>query len=153
MSADEPQCLIVTDKEERLDKNSRRYFYLKIKSLPHKRIRLNGMLYNVRQEVKETAIIAYPVSYLPDGNPQYGHDFKIGDFVLGRFVTRRVDPYTINGRTQFFATVVVLADTSDEHEFEINVFKAFRRHGYTILTEGAEKALFCADSFCASNNL
>lgn len=90
----------------------------------------------VKIEPKTQNIVKYPESYLPDGSPQYGHDFQIGDNVAGDIVTKAnlipyniVDPTGTVTRQATSASHVVLGDTDNADAFEAATWREFHSRG------------------------
>lgn len=127
--------LIVTDVESRVDKNGKDYVKLEISTLPYKVMKYEGEFIKVKIKHRVINMIAYPVSYLDGGAPEFGSDFEVGDYVEGVIVTREVQPYTVNDIQCNFYTTLVFCDEDDKDMLEAEIKKAFRRQGRRLLTD------------------
>jgi hypothetical protein len=141
--------LTVVSTEQAKDKNQRAFSRLRVTSPPHKMVRdpETGTLQKVYSKPKIITLIAYPVSYLPNGEPQFGHDLSAGDKIEGRIVTRKVAPYKIGDREVHTASVVVAGNTEDIEEFSIEIDRAFRCSGFRLMTRGLQELLDIDDRF------
>lgn len=100
----------------------------------------SGQLIFVKGKPQQVTINPNKNSYLeqdekgnPIGSAEYGWDFKVGDFIQGAAVRRLVQPYQIGENMVNVATVAVFADTDDPEAFEIEVQRAFRANGKTLI--------------------
>jgi len=138
---------VISAEVGRKDKNQRPYTYLRVETIGTTNLFIDGEMREVFTPKKQTGFTAYPVSYLPDGSPQFGHDLKKGEYASGDIVTRRVVPYMIGEREVCTASIPVFGDTEDVLGFEIEIERAFKRFGYTLLTPKIERILNCAPEY------
>jgi hypothetical protein len=108
---------------------------------------VNGQ--KVRTEPKTQNIVKWPKSYLPSGEPQYGHDLKVGESVAGDIVTignllpyNIVDPSGAVTRQADSATHVVLGDSSSP-AFAVATRKEFESRG-KFLNDGTNEEKYAA---------
>lgn len=126
--------LSITNTEERQDKNERAYKHISV-STPAK---VNG----ISLPVKESAFNAYEDNYL--GNKDFGWDLKVGDKILGEFVTREVEAYTIKGegnkedREVNTATVLAMPLPGQMGIGEVAIKRAFANAGHILLAASEE---------------
>ena len=141
------EILVVISVDKAFDRNRKVYTKLRLTTPPSKMVVIDGKTKKVFVKPKVTTLIAYPISYLPSGAPEFGHDLKLGDRIAGRIVTRRVAPYDIGERAVDTASVIVAGDTNDPEEFQIEIERAFKRNGFTIMTKELHSLLNASAEF------
>jgi hypothetical protein len=134
--------LKVISTETRQDKRGKDYSVIALSSPATKMVGTS----TVKIEPKVQKITKWSESYLPGGDPQFGHDFEVGDKVAGAIVMKgNLLPYPIesDGETRMAtsATHVVLGETDDADAFEALVWKEFNSRGKFSANDpnGAEK--------------
>ena len=126
------KTLKVTLVEQKKDKNQKAYNLITLSTPGF--VMQGGV--KIKVEPKTQRIVRYPESYLPDGSPQYGHDFVEGDNVAGDIVTiDNLIPYNIvdeNGdvtRQVSHASHVVLGNSDDEGAWNAAISREFASRG------------------------
>jgi len=126
------KTLKVISTESKKDKRKKAYSLIELSQPDH------VMQDNMRIEVepKTQRITKYPESYLPEGDPQWGHDLKVGSNVAGDIVTRTgLLPYPITdpatGDITNHPTIAshVVFGNSDLDNFDDLVTKEFESRG------------------------
>lgn len=126
------KTLKILSTEAKKDKNKKAYSLIEVATPDH------VMQDNQRIEVepKIQRITKYPESYLPEGDPQWGHDLKMGQTIAGDIVTRSgLLPYPITdagtGEITSHPSIAshVVFGNSDEKSFEALVTKEFESRG------------------------
>ena len=113
--------LDVTSVEGRTDRNGKPFNLVGFSTSPiHREVdEITGEIIEARVQPKTTRKTFYPESYLPDGTPEYGHDFKVGEKVAGDLVRLETLPYEIVNQetgmtnTATTATILVLGLSSE----------------------------------------
>lgn len=138
----------ITKKEVREDKNGNEYVNVQVRAQEWTRFvhPITNKMTTALGKVKESSFNAYKESYL-DGKPQLGWDNPVGSFLMGAFVTRDVEPYTIpvldresgeptgEERTVSTATLLIIGDTTEEANFEREVQRVFSANDFTLVEE------------------
>lgn len=127
------KTLKVTATEAKIDKNKKPYNLITFSTPDY--VMQGGV--KILIEPKVQRVVKYPESYLPSGEPQFGHNFKVGDIVAGDIVTKGgLLPYPIVDaqtgellRSVDHATHVVLGNTDNEDAFEVAIWREFNSRG------------------------
>lgn len=98
---------------------------------------------------RQSGFVAWVDSPIPGREvSDFGADLKEGEFIAGDIVTRKVAKYFIpssngdvfenevRGRYVNTASVVVIGDSSDEKEWEMDILRAFRQRNFLLLEAG-----------------
>lgn len=123
-----------------IDKNDKKYNKIQL-STPNF-ISQNGI--RVRIEPKVQNVTKYPESYLPEGDPQFAHDAKVGEFIGGDIVTIGgllaypiTDPDGNVTRMATSASHVVLGNTDDADAFHVATMREFASRGKFLASDPA----------------
>lgn len=129
----------------RVDKNNNPYVYVTVRTanrIKQEDPETGGIIF-ARVNARESSFNAYHESYLLDaqgkGLSQFGHDFEIGDKVMGDIVTREIEPFFIpsalgngkheldgvNGNWVETGSAIVFGDNTKD-DWELKVINAFR---------------------------
>ena len=120
--------------EKRKDKNGKSYKYFKLHSPEHKITVLRGnKKVKVLSNSKTCGYISYEVNYAPSQSSDPMYNMKEGDILIGRIVSKKVEPFLASGDMKTYCSVPVFCGEEDPIEFEVETVNAFERAGKTLV--------------------
>jgi len=111
---------VVKVSDLRLDKNNKEYRTIEFETSNYKIITSEdtGENIKVRIEPRRNKLNVWQESYV-NGEPSFGYDYQIGEFVMGDIITANVEEYQIPTKTEPYKTsiytCIVLGDSTKDN--------------------------------------